>query len=136
MCSSDLAEAARLESLRMVLMDFTAGVRWRPWSTPSRYLTAGEVVSASEWNEALGHFSKRRFDFVMLDVDLPGSPDPRQALDALRALDPEVRVILTSRRYLDGLAREAAELAWGHLLKPYTVENLTVMIARQLVAAS
>jgi signal transduction histidine kinase len=102
----------------------------------SQYLTAGEVVSASEWNEALGQFSKRRFDFVMLDVDLPGSPDPRKALDALRALDREVRVILTSRRYLDGPAREAAELAWGHLLKPYTVENLTVMIARQLVAAS
>jgi hypothetical protein len=55
------ADAARLESLRMVLMDFTAGMRWRPWASPSRYLTADAGVELLRSNQELPPKFQRAF---------------------------------------------------------------------------
>jgi len=55
------ADAARLEALRMVLMDFTAGLRYRPWASPSRYLTACAGVELLRSNQELPPKFQRSF---------------------------------------------------------------------------
>jgi hypothetical protein len=54
--------AAQIEPvLRTVQMDFTAGVRWRPWPSPSRYLTLRGGVEMLRTNEPLPPQMHRSF---------------------------------------------------------------------------
>jgi len=54
--------AAQIEStLRTVHMDFTAGVRYRPWADPSRYLTLRGGVEMLRTNEPLPPQMHRSF---------------------------------------------------------------------------
>jgi two-component system NtrC family sensor kinase len=100
-----------------------------------QYLGASEVAGAADWKEALALLKAKRFEFAIFDADLPGAPGPLEIHQTVGGCDPQTRLILTSRRFPDGPLQEASDLAWGHLLKPYTIENLAVMMARQPVAA-
>ncbi|MBV8756411.1 MAG: hypothetical protein JO257_04010 [Deltaproteobacteria bacterium] len=54
--------AAQIEStLRTVQMDFTLGARWRPWPSPSSYLTLRPGVEVFRANEPLPPKMQRSF---------------------------------------------------------------------------
>jgi len=55
------ATAARLDDLRVVLMDFTAGLRFRPWTTPTRYLNASAGVEMLRSNQELPPAMERTY---------------------------------------------------------------------------
>jgi hypothetical protein len=55
------ATAARLDDLRVVLMDFTAGLRFRPWTTPTRYLNASGGVEIFRSNQELPPLMQRAY---------------------------------------------------------------------------
>ncbi len=98
----------------------------------SQFLKAKEVVGVGQWPEALEKLQDRPFQFIVLDLDLPGIGGPRGVFDKIMELWPETRVILTSRSFPDREVREVAAKATGHLLKPYTMENLAGVMSRQL----
>jgi len=61
--------AAQIEStLRTVQMDFTAGVRLRPWASPSRYLTLRSGVEMLRTNEPLPPAMHRAFVGAIAEV--------------------------------------------------------------------
>ncbi len=101
----------------------------------SQFLEAKEVVGVGQWPEALEKLQDRPFQFIVLDLDLPGIGGPRGVFDKIMELWPDSRVILTSRSFPDREGREIAARASGHLLKPYTMENLAGMMSRQLPGA-
>jgi CheY-like chemotaxis protein len=73
-------------------------------------------------------------DLVVLDLGLPG-PHGLQALAALRAARPDVRVVLTSGTDLDPAPAEAGlgpPLAF--LAKPYTVHALLEVVVQALAS--
>ncbi len=98
-------------------------------------LADSRVAGAATWQEALDLARKQVFEWTILDIQLPGAPGPLAAIEELRKANPEMQVIFTSRRYPDGELKEALGRSSGHLIKPYSIENLAGIVARQPVPA-
>ncbi|HET9626810.1 MAG TPA: hypothetical protein VFP84_35850 [Kofleriaceae bacterium] len=77
------SDSARVDDfLRTLQMDFLAGIRFRPWASPTRYLALRGGVELLRSNElidgqrayvgavAMGSFEQYAFGKLLLDVDL------------------------------------------------------------------
>ena len=91
---------------------------------------AGLTTSvAPDGPSALTLYEAKRHDLVLIDLGLPGL-DGFETMSALKAIDPEVRVILTTG--LGGAETEAVALARGALgllEKPFTLNTLLQAIS-------
>jgi CheY-like chemotaxis protein len=88
------------------------------------------VIPAHSGREAVALFRKHRrdIDIVILDMIMPDMSG-KQTFNELVALQPDVRVILSSGYSLDGEASQILQRGCvAFIQKPYTMENL----ARQL----
>jgi two-component system NtrC family response regulator len=91
-----------------------------------------EVVAAGSVDEAIQVASTRTIDLVLTDLRMPGR-DGLSLLDSLRAINPEVPVILmtafgTVASAVDAMKRGAADF----LTKPIDLDELEVLVARTL----
>ena len=91
-----------------------------------------EVVVAAGVDEAIQAASTRTIDLVLTDLRMPGR-DGLSLLDSLRAINPEVPVILmtafgTVANAVDAMKRGAADF----LTKPIDLDELEVLVARTL----
>ena len=91
-----------------------------------------EVVTAGSVDEAIQVASTRTIDLVLTDLRMPGR-DGLTLLDSLRAINPEVPVILmtafgTVANAVDAMKRGAADF----LTKPIDLDELEVLVARTL----
>jgi two-component system, cell cycle sensor histidine kinase and response regulator CckA len=85
------------------------------------------VLTATDGEEALSLYRSEGggIDLVILDMIMPGMGGG-EVYDALRSLDPGVRVILASGYSLDGKAREIMERGIREFLqKPFRFEDLS-----------
>jgi len=93
-----------------------------------------EVISASDGFEALATFraNKDQFGLVLSDVVMPGM-DGWQAMAAIKALRPEIPVILTSG-YSEprAFARNTSLQPEAFLNKPYKIQVLQETLERVL----
>ena len=96
------------------------------------------VVSAQDGKEAIALYKQALeagvpFDAVILDLTIPGGIGGVQAVSALRAIDPNVRAIVSSG-YADDpvMANPAAYGIKGVVAKPYTADALREAVARVL----
>ena len=86
-----------------------------------------DLVAAETGEDAVRMFQPRASDFsiVILDLTLPGMSG-WDCHDLLRALRPDIPVIIASGTATDGSAREfAGRKVAGVLPKPFTIEGLT-----------
>jgi DNA-binding NtrC family response regulator len=93
-------------------------------------------ILAASGEEALTLFSaeRDRIDVVLLDVRLPGISGPA-TLDALRAIDPEVRCCFMSGGLGDVTPEELLQRGARHLFeKPFNLQEL-IDILRQIAEA-
>jgi PAS domain S-box-containing protein len=87
-----------------------------------------EVVLAEDGVECIEAFEKRgSFDLVVLDLSMPRMSG-QQAFEALRAIDPGVRVLLSTGYSVDRLDDALAKGALGPLLKPYAPADLLLAV--------
>jgi len=93
-------------------------------------LNANEVIGVEDWSEALEQLRKRPFDFVILDIEVPGAPKSEDCLKAIRQINADAMVIITSRRYRAGDFERELTVPINSLLKPYNIENLTEVMSR------
>src|SRR5512142_1636783 len=97
-------------------------------------LLKGEVVEAANGVEALAQIARRRFDLVVLDVNMPVM-DGLETLEAIRA-SPEhtaLRVVMLTSEKNEALVRRLVELGITDFLsKPLSQEALSVRLARIL----
>ena len=85
------------------------------------------VLTAGSGEEAVSLFASGGggIDLVILDMIMPGMGGG-EVYDALRAMNPEVRVILSSGYSIDGMAREIMERGIREFLqKPFRIEDLS-----------
>ncbi len=97
------------------------------------------VASAPEGSEALRMYaeameSERPFDLVIMDLTIPGGMGGKEAIQALRKLDPHVRAIVSSGYSNDPVMSNFREHGFvGVALKPYEVAELSEQIKKVLV---
>jgi PAS domain S-box-containing protein len=88
------------------------------------------VIDATNGQEALALYEAHgdKIDLVILDMVMPGM-DGGETLDGLRAIDPEVKVLLISGYGLTGRIREIRRRGChGFLQKPFTILQLSEKI--------
>jgi two-component system, chemotaxis family, chemotaxis protein CheY len=97
---------------------------------------AGLVVvgEAANGDTAIDVVEKLRPDLICLDVLLPGL-DGIAVLRALRAMHPEMRVVLVTGRATSSVVSEATELgAAGFVVKPFNAARLLATVRAALSA--
>ncbi|MBI4574802.1 MAG: response regulator [Planctomycetes bacterium] len=86
------------------------------------------LTSARTGCEAVERYRTGRHDYVILDLVMPGDMDGFQAFDAIKALDPEARLIILTGRAEDERLRGYAKRAAGYLRKPFGLKDLSRLI--------
>jgi two-component system, cell cycle sensor histidine kinase and response regulator CckA len=89
-----------------------------------------DVLSAANAREALSLYEQKSdgIDLVLLDMIMPDMGGG-ETFDALKKINPEVKVILTSGYTLDGQAHEIMERGCrAFIQKPFTIQNLSQKI--------
>ncbi len=90
------------------------------------------VMEANSCEEALEAYSQERPDVVLLDVIMPGK-DGRETLQELKALDPEVSVIMITALHEEDLALEAmADGAFDYITKPFNPDYLEMALMTKI----
>ncbi len=97
-----------------------------------------EVVTASSGEAAVDLYRQapERFDLIIMDMVMPGIGG-KVAIDLIRSVNPDARIILASGYSLEGQAKEiiARGAAHSFLQKPFQIQKLTEKI-RQIFHAS
>jgi len=88
------------------------------------------VIEAGDGNAALETMRERAAEIgvILLDMTLPGISG-KQLFEELRAIRPDVRVILTTAYSKEMAANALGSLqAWGFIRKPYHIADLVAML--------
>ena len=89
------------------------------------------VLTATNGAEGISTFAaaaKGSIQLVLTDVNMPGM-DGLTAVDAIRRMDPTVKVIIASGLIADlDPANKKELIIQGYLMKPYTSERMLAMI--------
>jgi len=96
---------------------------------------AGMEVTAAESGESglsaycQRYFAGNPFALVVMDLTLPGGMTGVEALEALREVDPGVKVVASSGYFDDSVAPAAKRRGFhGILPKPYGAEQLVKLV--------
>jgi CheY-like chemotaxis protein len=90
-----------------------------------------EAIAAYERARAAG----RPFAAVILDIMVPGGLGGKEAMVHLRAIDPQVKAIISSGYATDPIITNFAQYGFsGVVTKPYTVAKLQHTLQRVLMA--
>jgi len=98
-----------------------------------------EVESASDGKEALELYSKARerkehFDAVIMDLTVPGGMGGREAVERLRAIDPQARVVVSSGYSNDPVLSNYESYGFkGVVIKPYSLEDFSITIYNVII---
>ncbi|MGC3999925.1 MAG: transporter substrate-binding domain-containing protein [Anaeromyxobacter sp.] len=125
---------------RVLVMDDEPSVR----SVAERVLVGAgcEVELASDGAEAVARWREARhagqpFDLVVLDLTVPGGMGGLEALQALRALDPAVRAVVSSGYSNAAILSDHAAHGFSAVLaKPWSAEQLRLVVAEQVQRAA
>lgn len=93
------------------------------------------VVAAASGSEAIEAFrGGGQFDLVLLDMIMPGMSGA-ETFDALRNINPDIRIILVTGYSFDGQAKAVLEKGCnGFIQKPFRISDLAQIIRNVLTA--
>jgi CheY-like chemotaxis protein len=92
------------------------------------------VIEAQSGNEAISEFTQHRdrIDLIILDILMPGM-NGTETYKRLKAIDPQVRVLIASGFAIDDTIRSLLEDgANGFLPKPFTLQELSTKVRKAL----
>ncbi|MDV2504477.1 MAG: response regulator [bacterium] len=91
------------------------------------------VVEAYDGDQALEAYRDEKPDIVLLDIRMPGK-DGLETLRELKALDPEVSVIMVTAVHEEALAKQAmTEGAFDYITKPINPDYLELALMTKIV---
>ena len=126
----DSAEPENERKLRVLVVDDEEPAR----ASIRDFLSAHEVVCCSRVEAALEEYSLKAFDFVLLDVCLPGLENGFAAFDRFQRFYPPPRIIFASGRFPDETFGKYIRKAHGHLLKPFKFEDLASLLGMSIAS--
>ncbi len=97
-----------------------------------------EVLATTEGSDTVEAYraalaAGRPFDLVIMDLTVPGGMGGKDAMDALLALDPDVRAIVSSGYSNDPVLADFRAFGFrGMVRKPYDIEELAACVAQIL----
>lgn len=100
-------------------------------------LAGRRTISAASGDEGVEHFREQKedIDLVILDMRLSSEMEGADALRALRAIDPSVKVIIASAYSQREVEDYLVDERWDAILrKPYNMEQLLVTIDEVVVS--
>ena len=118
------AEPTPVKRLRILVVDDESSAR----ECLRSFLSAHEVVCCSRAESGIEAYAIEPFDFVILDVCLPGQENGFTAFDRFHRFDPPPRIIFASGRFPDQAFHDYIRRAHGYLLKPFKFENLARLL--------
>ncbi len=91
-----------------------------------------EVSTATNGNDAVELISKKRFDIVFLDENMPG-PSGIQTLSKIKSIVPELPVVMVTKSEDEGIMEEAigSKIA-DYLIKPVNPNQLLLALKKNL----
>ncbi len=99
----------------------TAGIR------PFKARNGEEAIEVLKREQEQG----RRIGTVILDLTMPGGLSGFETLEALRQIDPAIKVIACSGFFQEGALELCQSIGFNHILaKPYTPDSLLGIIRR------
>jgi CheY-like chemotaxis protein len=97
--------------------------------TPRKARNGEEAVAAMQSEVAAG----RKVALVVQDLTMPGGMSGFETMEALRDIDPDIRVIACSGFFQDGALELCRSIGFTNILaKPYTPDSLLGIIRRTL----
>lgn len=127
-------EGQNARKSRIVVIDDNPVIRDLLRGIMRHDLALSVVGEASNGDTAIDVVEKLRPDLVCLDVMLPGL-DGIAVLRALRAVHPEIRVVLVTGRATSSVVSEALSLgAAGFVVKPFNAARLLATVHAALSA--
>lgn len=96
------------------------------------------VAYASEGSEAIALYEStitagKPFTALILDITIPGGMGGKEVVEHLRAVDPQVKAIVSSGYANDPIMADYAKYGFsGVMAKPYTVERVQEVLFRAL----
>jgi two-component system chemotaxis response regulator CheY len=128
-------EAARGRKARVLIVEDNRVVRELLRGIMRHDADLEVVGEASTGEAAIDLAEKLHPDLICLDVVLPGSLDGIAILRALRAVHPEMRVVLVTGQATSSLVAEALGLgAVGFVVKPFNAARLISAVHAALAA--
>jgi signal transduction histidine kinase/CheY-like chemotaxis protein len=130
------AEAQLPEKARVLVMDDEDMIRKMIWKCLTRM--GYEVDSASDGQEALELFRQNRlnctpYDAVILDLTVPGGMGGKEAFEAMRELDSDVRAIISSGYSTDPVMTNHQDYGFrGFVTKPFQLSDLTAALQKAM----
>lgn len=111
------------EKIRKLLTDFFQGKGFK-------------TLAAKNGEDALSLVQSEKPSIILLDVTMPGM-DGIMTLKEIRAIDPEVGVIMVTSLQDEHIAREAAELgSYHYVLKPFDLKYLELVVLTRITIAA
>ncbi len=88
-----------------------------------------EVVAVEDGRAALEACTGRRFDYVFLDMLMPGEIDGAAAFQRIREALPGARIVVSTAFSAENIPAECLEQAFAILKKPFSREDLAAALA-------
>ena len=130
----DRASVRELRQRELVVMVVDDEPDLRNFCVTALGEVATEILTAANGVEALEQFEKanRKVDLVLMDLTMPKMSGP-ECFQRLRAIDPDLRVLISSGYSLDVDAENLLKgKATGFLPKPYDLNQLMESVERAL----
>jgi len=88
-----------------------------------------DVVTANSGEAALAEFQAGKFDYIFLDLMMPGRFDGLAAFDEIKKVDAEANIIIITGKLLEDVPKKYLLNAYKILIKPFSVEQIYESIA-------
>ena len=76
----------------------------------------------------------RRYDAVILDLNIPGAPTGQEIIDRFREIDNEVTIIVTSGDSNDPIMEDYRNYGLvGRIIKPFKIDDLREVLSNVLI---
>jgi CheY-like chemotaxis protein len=132
----DIPITGKTSTGRVLVMDDEAVIR----ELLTEMLTSlgYEVACTSHGAEAVAAYQRAQaarqpFAAVILDITVPGGLGGKEAIEHLRAIDPQVKALISSGYANDPIMANFVQYGFsGVIAKPYTMERLQQALQRAL----
>ncbi len=112
------------KELRILIVDDESATR----DSVREFLNRHDVVCCSRVEPAVEAFAVEPFDYVILDVCLPGPANGFEAFERFQRFSPPPKIIFSSGRFPDETFQSYIRRAHGHLLKPFKLQDLAKLL--------